>query len=90
MKEISDDYMMFSLANIFYNKANSNMTIPNMGVIIDPNDPESLAKAMGKGEANSISRNDKNVNENDIEDKDKMNEDKDLKSNNDKDIKEDE
>ena len=90
MKEISDDYMMFSLANIFYNKTNSNMTIPNMGVIIDPNDPESLAKAMGKGEANSISRNDKNVNKNDIEDKDKMNEDKDSNSNNDKDIKEDE
>lgn len=48
MEVISDDYMMWSLGNIFYNKKDSKMTIPNMGAIIDPNDPESLANALGK------------------------------------------
>lgn len=47
-KQIGDDYMMWSLGNIFYNLKDGRMTIPNMGAIIDPNDPESLAKALGK------------------------------------------
>ena len=33
MKQILDDYMMWSLGNIFYNKEDSKMTIPNMGEI---------------------------------------------------------
>lgn len=41
---IDDDYMMWSLGAVFYNKENGRMTIPNMGANIDPNDPESVAK----------------------------------------------
>lgn len=48
LKEIPDDYMMLSLGSIFYDKVTSKMIIPNMGAIIDPNDPDSLAKALGK------------------------------------------
>lgn len=49
-KAINDDYMMWSMGSIFYNMKDSKMTIPNMGAIIDPNDPESLASAMGKNQ----------------------------------------
>ena len=52
-KEIPDDYMMLSLGSIFYDKTNSKMIIPNMGAIIDPNDPESMAKALGKTDETS-------------------------------------
>lgn len=51
-KAIKDDYMMWSMGSIFYNMLDSKMTIPNMGAIIDPNDPESLAKAMGRNNNN--------------------------------------
>src|SRR5699024_7049814 len=60
MKQILDDYMMWSLGNIFYNKDDSKMTIPNMGAIIDPNDPESLASALGKEGQEKTSSNDTN------------------------------
>lgn len=85
MKEITDDYMMWSLGNIFYNKVDSKMTIPNMGAIIDPNDPDSLASALGKEDA-AKSSNEEPV------DKDKDDDSKDVKSeddesNKDKDIK---
>lgn len=92
MKQISDDYMMWSLGNIFYNKDDSKMTIPNMGAIIDPNDPESLASALGKeGQAESSTDDSKEEDdsketddENDVSDseddeKDKSNKDKDIK-----------
>ncbi|WNM53022.1 portal protein [Staphylococcus phage S-CoN_Ph10] len=102
LKQITDDYMMWGLGNIFYNKEDSKMTIPNMGAIIDPNDPESVAKAMNKdSEQASNDLKDKqkeqekeNTDKDDNEEKtdDEMNEDKedkDKKSNKDKDIKED-
>ena len=92
MKQILDDYMMWSLGNIFYNKDDSKMTIPNMGAIIDPNDPESLASALGKeGQAESSTDDSKEEDdsketddENDVSDseddeKDKSNKDKDIK-----------
>lgn len=92
MKQILDDYMMWSLGNIFYNKDDSKMTIPNMGAIIDPNDPESLASALGKeGQAESSTDDSEKENdsketddENDVSDseddeKDKSNKDKDIK-----------
>ena len=92
MKQISDDYMMWSLGNIFYNKDDSKMTIPNMGAIIDPNDPESLASALGKEGQEKTSSDDTNQvddendesDENDVSDseddeKDKSNKDKDIK-----------
>ncbi len=92
MKQILDDYMMWSLGNIFYNKEDSKMTIPNMGAIIDPNDPESLASALGKeGQAESSTDDSKEEDdsketddENDVSDseddeKDKSNKDKDIK-----------
>src|SRR5699024_8905428 len=60
MKQILDDYMMWSLGNIFYNKDDSKMTIPNMGAIIDPNDPESLASALGKEGQEKTSSDDTN------------------------------
>ncbi len=99
MKEIEDDYMMWSLGNIFYDKQNSKMTIPNMGAIIDPNDPDSLAKAMGKDDSSKEQEetdkdeNDKEKNEqqdDEQQENDKMNDDKNKEnSNKDKDIKED-
>lgn len=86
MKQILDDYMMWSLGNIFYNKDDSKMTIPNMGAIIDPNDPASLASALGKeGQAESSPEDSKQEDdENDVSDseddeKDKSNKDKDIK-----------
>ena len=92
MKQILDDYMMWSLGNIFYNKDDSKMTIPNMGAIIDPNDPASLAAALGKeGQAESSTDDSKEEedsketdDENDVSDseddeKDKSNKDKDIK-----------
>lgn len=92
MKEILDDYMMWSLGNIFYNKDDSKMTIPNMGAIIDPNDPASLASALGKeGQAESSTDDSEKEDdsketddENDVSDseddeKDKSNKDKDIK-----------
>ena len=85
MKQILDDYMMWSLGNIFYNKEDSKMTIPNMGAIIDPNDPESLAAALGK---------DDNTNKEDSQDEEDENEeqdgnDEDKLDKNDEDKKED-
>ena len=85
MKQISDDYMMWSLGNIFYNKDDSKMTIPNMGAIIDPNDPASLAAALGK---------DDNTNKEDSQDEEDENEeqdgnDEDKLDKNDEDKKED-
>lgn len=92
MKQILDDYMMWSLGNIFYNKDDSKMTIPNMGAIIDPNDPASLASALGKeGQAESFTDDSEKEDdsketddENDVSDseddeKDKSNKDKDIK-----------
>lgn len=86
MKQILDDYMMWSLGNIFYNKDDSKMTIPNMGAIIDPNDPDSLASALGKEEQEKSSPDDSNQedDENDVSDSkdndsDKSNKDKDIK-----------
>lgn len=92
MKQILDDYMMWSLGNIFYNKDDSKMTIPNMGAIIDPNDPESLASALGKEGQEESSPDDSKEeddsketdDENDVSDseddeKDKSNKDKDIK-----------
>lgn len=90
MKQISDDYMMWSLGNIFYNKDDSKMTIPNMGAIIDPNDPDSLASALGKDEKDASSKEDLDekskkevedmVNDSKPDDeKDKSNKDKDIK-----------
>ena len=86
MKQILDDYMMWSLGNIFYNKDDSKMTIPNMGAIIDPNDPASLASALGKEEQEKTSPDDSNQedDENDVsdsedDDSDKSNEDEDIK-----------
>ncbi|MDN6835822.1 MAG: phage portal protein, partial [Lactococcus lactis] len=86
MKQILDDYMMWSLGNIFYNKDDSKMTIPNMGAIIDPNDPKSLASALGKEEQEKPSPDDSNQedDENDVSDSkdndsDKSNKDKDIK-----------
>lgn len=86
MKQILDDYMMWSLGNIFYNKDDSKMTIPNMGAIIDPNDPESLASALGKEGQEKTSPDDSKQadDENDVSDseddeKDKSNKDKDIK-----------
>lgn len=89
MKQISDDYMMWSLGNIFYNKDDSKMTIPNMGAIIDPNDPESLASALGKeGQAESSPDDSKQEDdENDVSDSE---DDENDKSNKDKDIKDEE
>lgn len=94
MEVITDDYMMWSLGNIFYNKQDSKMTIPNMGAIIDPNDPDSLAAALGKD--NSTKQEESQDKEND-EDKEQDNKDdeldekddkkKDDKSNEDKEIK---
>lgn len=95
MKQILDDYMMWSLGNIFYNKEDSKMTIPNMGAIIDPNDPESLASALGKEGQGKTSSDDTNQvdNENDESDEndasDSEDDEKD-KSNKDKDIKDEE
>ena len=85
MKQILDDYMMWSLGNIFYNKEDSKMTIPNMGAIIDPNDPASLAAALGK---------DDNANKEDSQDEEDENEeqdgnDEDKLDKNDEDKKED-
>ena len=85
MKKILDDYMMWSLGNIFYNKDDSKMTIPNMGAIIDPNDPASLAAALGK---------DDNTNKEDSQDEEDENEeqdgnDEDKLDKNDEDKKED-
>lgn len=85
MEVISDDYMMWSLGNIFYNKQDSKMTIPNMGAIIDPNDPASLAAALGK---------DDNTNKEDSQDEEDENEeqdgnDEDKLDKNDEDKKED-
>ena len=85
MKQILDDYMMWSLGNIFYNKEDSKMTIPNMGAIIDPNDPASLAAALGK---------DDNTNKEDSQDEEDENEeqdgnDEDKLDKNDEDKKED-
>lgn len=87
MKQILDDYMMWSLGNIFYNKDDSKMTIPNMGAIIDPNDPDSLASALGKEEQEKSSPDDSNQedDENDVSDSkdndsDKSNEDEDIKN----------
>ena len=75
-----------SLGNIFYNKDDSKMTIPNMGAIIDPNDPASLASALGKEEQEKTSPDDSNQedDENDVsdsedDDSDKSNEDEDIK-----------
>ena len=86
MKQILDDYMMWSLGNIFYNKDDSKMTIPNMGAIIDPNDPESLASALGKegqektSPDNSNQEDDENdVSDSEDDDSDKSNEDEDIK-----------
>ena len=86
MKQILDDYMMWSLGNIFYNKDDSKMTIPNMGAIIDPNDPASLASALGKEEQEKTSPDDSNQedDENDVSDSedvdsDKSNENEDIK-----------
>lgn len=95
MKQISDDYMMWSLGNIFYNKEDSKMTIPNMGAIIDPNDPESLASALGKEGQGKTSSDDTNQvdNENDESDENDVSDSEDDekdKSNKDKDIKDEE
>lgn len=89
MKQILDDYMMWSLGNIFYNKDDSKMTIPNMGAIIDPNDPASLASALGKeGQAESSPEDSKQEDdENDVSDSE---DDENDKSNKDKDIKDEE
>lgn len=92
MKEILDDYMMWSLGNIFYNKDDSKMTIPNMGAIIDPNDPESLASALGKeGQAESSTddseKEDDSKQEDDENDVSDSEDDENDKSNKDKDIK---
>lgn len=86
MKQILDDYMMWSLGNIFYNKDDSKMTIPNMGAIIDPNDPKSLASALGKEEQEKPSPDDSNqeddennVSDSKDNDSDKSNKDEDIK-----------
>lgn len=86
MKQILDDYMMWSLGNIFYNKDDSKMTIPNMGAIIDPNDPASLASALGKEGQEEASPDDSKQedDENDVSDSE---DDENDKSNKDKDIK---
>lgn len=85
MKQISDDYMMWSLGNIFYNKDDSKMTIPNMGAIIDPNDPDSLASALGKDSAEQVKeedvKEDKKDKESDTDvEKNESNKDKDIKN----------
>lgn len=88
LKVIEDDYMMWSLGNIFYDKSDGKMTIPNMGVIIDPNDPESMANALGKDD-NSTDK-DKSQDDEESLDNDKDNKSKeevDEKSNEDNDIK---
>ena len=85
MKQILDDYMMWSLGNIFYNKEDSKMTIPNMGAIIDPNDPASLASALGKD--NSTNKEDSQDEEDENEEQDGNDEDK--LDKNDEDKKED-
>ncbi|AWY02932.1 portal protein [Staphylococcus phage VB-SauS-SA2] len=89
MKQILDDYMMWSLGNIFYNKDDSKMTIPNMGAIIDPNDPASLASALGKEGQEKTSPNDSKQedSENDVSDSE---DDENNKSNKDEDIKDEE
>lgn len=89
MKQILDDYMMWSLGNIFYNKDDSKMTIPNMGAIIDPNDPASLASALGKEGQEETSPNDSKQedSENDVSDSE---DDENDKSNKDEDIKDEE
>ena len=85
MKQILDDYMMWSLGNIFYNKEDSKMTIPNMGAIIDPNDPASLASALGKD--NNTNKEDSQDEEDENEEQDGNDEDK--LDKNDEDKKED-
>lgn len=50
LKVLDDDFMNYSLANIFYDKATGHMIIPNMGITIDPKNPDSLAKAKGSAE----------------------------------------
>lgn len=47
-KAINDNLMMWSMGAIFYNMKDGKLTIPNMGAIIDPNDEESLAAALGR------------------------------------------
>lgn len=89
MKQILDDYMMWSLGNIFYNKDDSKMTIPNMGAIIDPNDPASLASALGK-EGQEESSPDDSKQEDDENDVSDSEDDENDKSNKDKDIKDEE
>ena len=85
MKQILDDYMMWSLGNIFYNKDDSKMTIPNMGAIIDPNDPDSLASALGKDSTEQVKEEDVKEDKKDEESdtdvkKDESNKDKDIKN----------
>lgn len=85
MKQILDDYMMWSLGNIFYNKDDSKMTIPNMGAIIDPNDPDSLASALGKDSTEQVKEEDVKEDNKDKESdtdvkKDESNKDKDIKN----------
>lgn len=85
MKQILDDYMMWSLGNIFYNKDDSKMTIPNMGAIIDPNDPDSLASALGKDSTEQVKEEDVKEDKKDKESdtdvkKDESNKDKDIKN----------
>lgn len=47
LREIDNDYMLLSLGNIFYDKDTKDMIIPNMGAIINPEDPDSMAQALG-------------------------------------------
>lgn len=80
---IEDDYMMWSLGAVFYNKENGRMTIPNMGANIDPNDPESVAKVTEK-DANIRKNNDLDKDSNEVD-----KEDSDNDKENDKDNEED-
>lgn len=85
---IDDDYMMWSLGAVFYNKESGRMTIPNMGANIDPNDPESVAKVTSK-DANIRKNNDldKDVTEEEKENSD--NDEEDNKNNNEDDSEKD-
>ncbi|XWX34343.1 portal protein [Staphylococcus phage PG-2021_4] len=63
-----DDFMNYSLANVFYDKKTGDMIIPNMGIKINPKDPESLAQA--KGSADNIPK-EENAQDVDAESEDK-------------------
>lgn len=85
---IDDDYMMWSLGAVFYNKESGRMTIPNMGANIDPNDPESVAKVINK-DANIRKNSDLDVDVDEEEKENSDNDDEDNKNNNEDDNEKD-